>query len=129
MGAKQSQRGRYRSYWRSRARKGKTFCQYYNGHTVAKLESAILEYLGQFPDPELVKQDMGAAERKELERKQVELKDVTRGLTDLEAHLLKHLDLLTKGILNDQEFPKALAISLYTGHLESNPWGKNLNPP
>lgn len=107
VGAKRSQGGRYRNYWCSRALKTKANCSYYNGHSAAKLETAILDYLSQFSDPELVKQHMDAAERKDLDRKQVELKDVTKGLADLEGQFLKHLDLLTKGILNEQEFAKA----------------------
>ena len=42
VGAKRSQGGRYRSYWCSRARKGRAFCEYYNGHSVPKLEIAVL---------------------------------------------------------------------------------------
>ncbi len=67
----------------------------------------MLEYLSQFSDPELVRQYMEAAERKELKQKQAELKSVTKGLSDLETQFLKHLDFLKRELLNEEEFAKA----------------------
>ena len=107
VGAKRSGGGRYRSYWCGRARQGRAFCRFYNGHSVARLEKAVLDYLSQFSDPELVRQHMEAAERKEIESKEVEFREVTRSLSDLEGQFLKHLDLIKRGILNEEEFIKA----------------------
>ena len=107
VGAKRSQGGRYRSYWCSRARWGRAFCRYYNGHSTHKLEGAVLEYLSQFSDPELVRRHMEAAERKDLKEKQSELTKVTKTLSDLETQFLKHLDLLKRDVLNEGEFAKA----------------------
>ena len=107
VGAKRSGGGRYRSYWCGRARQGRAFCRFYNGHSVARLEEAVLDYLSQFSDPELVRQHMEAAERKEIENKEVEFREVTRSLSDLEGQFLKHLDLIKRGILNEEEFIKA----------------------
>jgi hypothetical protein len=75
-------------------------CPTYNGHSAPKLEQAILEYLGQFSDPEVVQGLMAAAERKVMEEHQVELHGVQQGLTDLESQFLKHLGLLKRGVLN-----------------------------
>jgi site-specific DNA recombinase len=98
---------RYRNYWCSRALKSRKLCSTYNGHSAPKLEQAILEYLGQFSDPDMVREHMAAAESKELEKKEQELREVQRGLEELEVQFMKHLDLLKRGILNEQEFVKA----------------------
>ncbi len=98
---------RYRNYYCSRALRSRAFCSTYNQHSVPKLEKAILGYLAQFSDPELVRQHMEAAERKEMEQSEAELKEVQKGLSDLEAQFVRHLDLLKKDILNETEFVKA----------------------
>ena len=98
---------RYRNYWCSRALMSRARCSTYNGHSAPKLEKAILEYLGRFSEPELVREHMAAAERKEMDRNDKELRRVERGLTDLEAQFSKHLDLLRRGVLNEGEFTKA----------------------
>ena len=98
---------RYRNYYCSRALRSRAFCSTYNQHSVPKLEKAILGYLAQFSDPELVRQHMEAAERKEMEQSETELKEVQKGLSDLEAQFIRHLDLLKRDILNETEFVKA----------------------
>jgi len=45
----------YRNYWCSRATKSRAMCAHYNGHSAPRLETAVLEYLGQFSAPEMVK--------------------------------------------------------------------------
>ena len=76
---------RYRNYWCSRATKSKALCAHYNGHSAPKLEQAILEYLGQYSDPDLVKDHLSAAEMKEMQRRETELKQVGKALSDLEG--------------------------------------------
>ena len=98
---------RYRNYYCSRAMRSRGSCSTYNGHSAPRLEKAILEHLGQFSDPELVREHMAAAERKEMERREEDLHDVQRGLADLESQFLKHLDFLKREILNEQEFMRA----------------------
>ena len=99
---------RYRNYYCSRAMRSRGLCSLYNGHSAPKLEKAILEYLGQFSDPEKVREHLTAAERKELERYEVDLHDVEKRLADLEAHFLQRLDdLLKRGVLTEQEFARA----------------------
>jgi oligoendopeptidase F len=66
-----------------------------------------LDYLGQFSDPELVREHMAAAERNEVERTEAELQEVQKGLSELESQFLKHLDFLERELLNEQEFVKA----------------------
>jgi site-specific DNA recombinase len=98
---------RYRNYWCSRATKSKALCAHYNGHSAPKLEQAILEYLGQYSDPDLVKGHLSAAELKEMERRETELKQLEKALSDLEGQFTKHLDYLKRGVLSEDEFVKA----------------------
>ena len=106
VGAKRK-RGRYRNYWCSRAIRGRGLCTKYNGHSAPKLESAVLEYLGQFSDPEKVRQHMATAERKDLADKRAELEAVNRGLSEVDSQFMQHLDLLKRAVLNEEEFVKA----------------------
>ena len=99
---------RYRNYYCSRAMHSRELCAFYNGHSAYKLEKAILEYLGQFSNPELVKQYLEAADRKEIERREVELHDVERQLADSEIGFLRRLDdLLKRKIISEAEFDRA----------------------
>ena len=97
----------YRNYWCSRATKSRALCATYNGHSAPKLEQAVLDYLGEFSDPELVKQHLALGQAKELEQKELELAGVSRALADLEGQFLQHLDLLKRGVLSEAEFSKA----------------------
>ncbi len=87
----------YRNYWCSRATKSRSLCATYNGHSAPKLEQAVLDYLGQFSDPKLVKQHIAIGQAKESEQKAAELEGVSRALADLEGQFLQHLDLLKRG--------------------------------
>ena len=98
---------RYRNYWRSRALRSREFCATCNGHAVAKLEEAVLEYLSQFDDPELVREHLEAVEKKDVREKEKELRAVRKGLSEIESRFLKRLDLLTRGVLTEAEFSKA----------------------
>jgi hypothetical protein len=97
----------YRNYWCSRATKSRALCATYNGHSAPKLEQAVLDYLGEFSDPVLVKQHLAIGQAKELEQKESELAGVSRALGDLEGQFLQHLDLLKRGVLSETEFTKA----------------------
>ena len=98
---------RYRNYWCSRALISRAHCSTYNGHSAPKLEKAILEYLGQFSSPKLVREHLAAAKTKEVKSNEKELKRVRRGLSELESQFLKHLDLLKREVLTEEEFTKA----------------------
>jgi hypothetical protein len=66
-----------------------------------------LEYLGQFSDPELVKQHIEVADREEMSTRELELNDVEAGLVELDAQFTQNLGFLRRGVLNEQEFVKA----------------------
>jgi site-specific DNA recombinase len=98
----------YRNYYCSRAMHAKEQCASYNGHSVTKLEGAVLEYLGRFSNAELVKQYLDAADREELMKLEAQLHGIERRLADSESGFLKKLDdLLTRNVLNEAEFDKA----------------------
>ena len=97
----------YRNYWCSRATKSRALCSHYNGHSTNKLESAVLEYLGQFSDPEAVRLYVEATDREELSRKESELKGIELNLEELEFQFTQNLGFLRRGVLNEQEFIKS----------------------
>ena len=98
---------RYRNYWCSRATRSRALCSHYNGHSTIKLESAVLEYLGQFSDPEAVRLYVEATDREELSRKKSELKGIELNLEELEFQFTQNLGFLRREVLNEQEFIKS----------------------
>ena len=79
-------------------------CATYNGHAAQRLEDAVLDYLGQFSDPEKVREHLQAAKRREVSQKQAERKVVDKGLSAIEIQFMKHLDLLKRDVLSESEF-------------------------
>ena len=103
-----SYKGRqYRNYWCSRATRSRALCEHYNGHSTTKLESAVLEYLSQFSDPDIVKQHIESADQAELTARETELKDIELALADLDSQFTQNLGFMRRGVLNEQEFVKA----------------------
>lgn len=99
---------RYRNYYCSHAMRSRELCSVYNGHSAPRLEKAVVEYLGQFSDPQLVRDYLAAIDQKELERHEGELRHVEKRLADLEARFLTRLDdLLKREVLSEQEFSRA----------------------
>jgi hypothetical protein len=98
----------YRNYYCSRALRSRGLCTVYNGHAVAKLESAILEYLGEFSDPIKVREYLALTKRQDTEKQEVELKALEKRLAQLETQFLTRLDdLVKRGVLSEQEFIRA----------------------
>jgi site-specific DNA recombinase len=99
---------RYRNYYCSRAMHSRELCSFYNGHSTAKLEKAILEYLGQFSDPQLVAQYLTATDREKIKEKEAQLQEIERKLSVSENGFIKRLDdLLKREILSEEEFDRA----------------------
>jgi len=98
---------RYRNYYCSRAMRSKAQCSTYNGHSTQKLEEAVLEYLGRFSDPKLVKEHIESASRKELEQKQKEMRSAEKALQALDAQFMKRIELVTHGTISEEEFVRA----------------------
>ena len=88
--------------------KSRGLCSIPNGHSAPKLETAILQYLGEFSDPKRVRQYLAMAERQDTEKYEAELKGIEKRLTELEVQFLSQLDgLLKRQILTEEEFVKA----------------------
>jgi len=97
---------RYRNYWCTRASHSRGACQYYNGHSAPKLEAAILEYLGQFTDPDKVRELLQTQDTETDGRQEQELIRATARLKELETAFLADLDRVDRGILNESEYAK-----------------------
>lgn len=105
-----SYKGRpYRSYQCVRAKKSKEDCGYHNGHPARRLEPAVLEYLGQFSDPERVAELLKETGAGELKRKRTELGKLDKRLKSLDRDFHRNLEFLKRNLLNEEEFSKANA--------------------
>ena len=98
---------RYAKYYCSRAQTSRERCAFYNGHTAAKLDEAVLEYLGQYSDPTKVRELLDATEKREIKRRETELRQAERRLAEVEADFAKNLDLLKRDVLNENKFNNA----------------------
>ena len=83
---------RYRGYWCSWATKSRTLCSHYNGHATGKLEAAVLEYLSQFSDPEVVKAHIVGTNQKEILEKESELHDTESAINELDDQFTQNLE-------------------------------------
>jgi site-specific DNA recombinase len=97
----------YPRYYCSNAQKSRESCAYYNGHAAPKLEAAILEHLGQYSNPKKVKELLDADGRRDIKKREAELKRVEKQLGVIEADFAKNLDLLKRELLNEDEFKRA----------------------
>jgi hypothetical protein len=99
---------RYRNYYCSRAMHSRELCAFYNGHSASKLERAVLDYLGSFSDPAVVKQYLAAADGEEVPKREAQLRGVEKQLAGSEGGFLKRLDdLLKRNVVTEAEFDRA----------------------
>ena len=97
----------YRYYRCSRALRAKEYCAYLNNHPIARLEKAILEYFGEFSNPERVREILATTETQAVDTRQAELATVMKRLDALDKDFLANLGLLKKGLLEEDEFRQA----------------------
>ena len=95
---------RYRSYRCSRAGTSRKACAFYNGHAANRLETAVLEYLGQFSDPKKVGEFLDASEQKDTKQHEAELARLRKRLKGMETALLNDLDRLDRYVIQEHEF-------------------------
>lgn len=95
---------RYTSYVCTRAVRARDACAYYNGHASKKLESAVLDYLGQFSDPKRVSELLSESSRSDSVRNNRELNRLEKKLIGLDTDFQKNLEYLKSGLLNEEEF-------------------------
>ncbi len=98
---------RYTSYVCTRATRAREGCAFYNGHAQKRLETAVMEYLGEFSDPKRVKELLSESSKTDLDRKKRERKKLEKRLVGLESDFHKNLDYLKKNLLNEEEFGAA----------------------
>ncbi|MCH7971727.1 MAG: recombinase family protein [Chloroflexi bacterium] len=98
---------RYTSYVCTRATRAREGCAFYNGHAQKRLETAVMEYLGEFSDPKRVKKLLSESSKTDLDRKKRERKKLEKRLVGLESDFHKNLDYLKKNLLNEEEFGTA----------------------
>lgn len=99
----------YRNYWCCAAQRGRARCEVYNGHSASKLERAILEHLAQYDDPERVRELLAESGNRDTSTAHEELWRVERRLAELERDFLSNLELLKRGVLDEQDFLRANA--------------------
>jgi site-specific DNA recombinase len=98
---------RYTSYVCTRATRAREGCEFYNGHASKKLETAVLEYLGQFSSPKRVAELLSESSKSDFVRSKRELKRLEKKLAGLDSDFQKNLEYLKKGLLNEEEFGAA----------------------
>jgi site-specific DNA recombinase len=99
----------YRNYSCSNAQRGRDKCTYYNGHSVPRLERAILEHLGQYDDPDRVRELLAKLPARGVSDATDELRRIERRLAELDRDFQQNLDLLKRGVLDEGDFQRANA--------------------
>jgi hypothetical protein len=84
----------------------RSLCEQRNSHRKEALEEAILEHLGQYDDPEKVRELLQAQDTQAESRQDQELARVTTRLQELEQAFLNDLDRVDRGILTEPEYLK-----------------------
>lgn len=108
VGVTAKKRGRtYPAYYCSRHTKSSALCDFYNHHVAHRLEAAILEHLGQFSDPERVRALMDACLPGETNVLEEQIGEVEKQLTEMDEDLVRNLDLLKRGLLDEHDFSVA----------------------
>lgn len=109
-GQKTTSRGHayYRYICASRMR-SRAFCEHWNNHSRAGLETAVLDYLGRYSDPARVRTLLAATERTSKGVNKKRLLAFEGELAKLDADLRADLDLLRRGFLDDRDFAVANA--------------------
>ncbi len=97
----------YANYWCGHAQRSRALCAFYNGHAAAKLERAILEHLAQYDDPARVRTLLETQPADTESGGADEVERVERRLAELDADFLANLDLLKRGLLDDDDFQRA----------------------
>ncbi len=97
----------YRSYQCVNAKKTRVKCAFHNSHSARKFEPAVLKYLGQFSDPRRVAELLDQSGPSNLKRIKKELGRAEKQLVALDRDFHQNLDLLKKGVLDQEEFGRA----------------------
>ena len=101
-----SDSGKYRYYVCCGKKMAQALCADAVSHRQETLEEAILDHLGQYSDPGMVRQLLEAQGQETDTRDEAELGRVARRLAELEQAFLNDLDRVDRGILTEPEYMK-----------------------
>jgi len=93
-------------YYCRNHKSAKALCPYNNGHVVHRLETAVLDFLGQYSDPAKVRELLQAQDTQADTRQEQDLARATARLKELETGMLNDLDRLDREIITEAEFTK-----------------------
>lgn len=95
---------RYRTYVCSRHARSRALCPTLNSHAAHKLEQAVLDYLGQYSDPQRVRELLAA--NTVARREESELQRVEQALAEIDRDLQRDYDRMNRGVLDEDDFAR-----------------------
>jgi site-specific DNA recombinase len=98
--------GKHRYYVCCGAKMARALCEQRGSHRKELLEEAILAHLGQYDDPEKVRELLQAQDTQTDSRQEQELSQATARLSELETGMLNDLDRLDRKIITEAEYTK-----------------------
>ena len=101
-----SDSGKHRYYVCCGKKMAQALCAEAVSHRQEALEEAILDHLGQYSDPDIVRQLLEAQGQETDIRDEAELGRVTGRLAELEQAFLNDLDRVDRGIMTEPEYLK-----------------------
>ena len=96
----------YKYYVCCNKKMAKALCEEGGSHRKEALEEAILDHLGQYSDPELVRELLEGQGQELDTRCEAELAMVSKRLSELEQGFLNDLDRVDRGIMTEPEYLK-----------------------
>lgn len=90
----------------NRRDRAKARCDNPNRHAAERLEAAVLDFLGQYDDPDKVRELLQTQDTQVDSRHEQELAKATARLRELETGMLNDLDRLDRGVITEAEFTK-----------------------
>ncbi|MCI0781125.1 MAG: recombinase family protein [Chloroflexi bacterium] len=99
-------KGKYRYYLCTGRQMSAALCTDGKNHRQDALEEAILDYLGQYSDPDVVRQLLEAQGQECDHQAEQELARATKRLGELEQAFLNDLDRVDRGVLTEPEYLK-----------------------
>jgi site-specific DNA recombinase len=97
-------KGKHKYYVCSGKKMARELCSEARSHRQADLEAAILEHLGQYVDPERVRELLDTQGQEHDVRDDDELTRATARLKALEQAFLNDLDRVDRGVMNEDEY-------------------------
>jgi hypothetical protein len=96
----------YRYYVCCNRKTARALCELGGSHRKEALEKAILDHLGQYSDPDKVRELLQAQDTQTDSRQEQELSQATARLSELETGMLNDLDRLDRKIITEAEYTK-----------------------